>query len=243
MPRLVFTTSAGCPWTAESTAAAADGVHDANSGTPDDEAESWLETTVSGAGRITFQWRVSCEQDDSGERDWDHLVFLVDGVEKARIDGETGWTEAAFDVAGAGTHTLRWKYVKDIAMADGEDCGWLDCVDWRPTVSIGDWEAWVDFHGIASPNGYEALKPMPSGKDGTLWDEFVAGLNPLDPLSRFLSGIHMDADDPVVTWAPNLGGRIYTILGRASLTEGDWTPVTPENKAQMRFFKVKVEMP
>ncbi len=247
MPRLVFTTSAGCPWTAESTAAAADGVHDANSGTPDDEAESWLETTVSGAGRITFQWRVSCEQDDSGERDWDHLVFLVDGVEKARIDGETGWTEAAFDVSGAGTHTLRWKYVKDIAMADGEDCGWLDCVDWRPTAALGDWEAWIDLHGLASPSGYEALKPMPSGKGDTLYDEFVAGLNPLDPLSRFLASIRMEADEPIVTPLPDLGSaRTYRILGKRTLdpTE-DWTDVTdiPDlDTAGYRFFKVTVQM-
>lgn len=244
MPRLVFTTGAGCPWTAEMAATAADGVHDARSGTPDDEAESWLETTVSGAGRITFKWRVSCELDDSGERDWDHLVFLVDGVEKARIDGETGWTEASFDVVGAGTHTLRWEYVKDIAMADGEDCGWLDCVDWRPTATLGDWEAWINLHGLASPSGYEALKPMPSGKGDTLYDEFVAGLNPLDSLSRFMAEIRMEDDAPVVTWTPDLneGGtkeeRVYVVEGQAHLGDG-WGPTN----AASRFFRVKVAMP
>ena len=240
MPQLVFTTGAGCPWTAEATASAADRVHDARSGTPDDNAESWLETTVSGAGRIAFKWRVSCEQDDSGERDWDHLVFLVDGDEKARLDGKTGWAEASFEIAGTGPHVLRWAYVKDIAMSEGEDCGWLDCVEWRPTATVGDWEAWVDFHGLASPSGYEALKPKPSGKGDTLYEEFTAGLNPLDALSRFLADIRMDATGPDVLWHPDLGAaRVYTVEGKPALTNECWTAPN----ADSRFFRVKVALP
>ena len=49
-----------------------------------------------------------------------------------------------------------------------------------------------------------------------------------------------------VTWSPDLSNadvpRTYTILGKAKLTDADWTPVTDANKPQMRFFRVKVEI-
>ena len=198
MPQLAFATGDGSPWVAELSEDAADAVHDARSGAPGDNGESWIQTSVEGPGQIDFRWRASCERDDSGERDWDHLVFEIDGEEKARLDGRTKWERLSFAIAGEGTHTLRWTYVKDATMAAGEDRGWLDCVQWIPEATKGEWEAWVDFHGIGSPNGYEALKPLPSGKGDTLYEEFVAGLNPLDALSSLLADILVPGDEPEI---------------------------------------------
>jgi hypothetical protein len=46
---------------------------------------------------------------------------------------------------------------------------------------------------------------------------------------------------PVLRWDPDLGNeRVYTIWGRPSLLEGEWT--TPTNAAS-RFFRVTVTMP
>ena len=240
MPQLAFETGTDCPWVAELSVDAADATHDARSGTPADNGESWIETTVEGPGQIDFQWRVSCEFDDSGARDWDHLVFLVDNEERARLDGKTKWERASFAVVGTGTHTLRWTYVKDSGMADGEDRGWLDCVQWIPEATKGEWEAWVDFHGIGSPSGYEALKPLPSGKGDTLYEEFVAGLNPLDALSSLLADILVPGDEPEISWHPDLGARrVYTVEGKPFLTNEVWTAPN----ADSRFFRVWVRMP
>ena len=240
MPQLAFETGTDCPWVAELSADAADATHDARSGTPADNGESWIETTVEGPGQIDFQWRVSCELDDSGARDWDHLVFLVDNEERARLDGKTKWERASFAVLGTGTHTLRWTYVKDSGMAAGEDRGWLDCVQWIPEATKGEWEAWVDFHGIGSPSGYEALKPLPSGKGDTLYEEFVAGLNPLDALSSLLADILVPGDEPEISWHPDLGAkRVYTVEGKPFLTNEVWTAPN----ADSRFFRVWVRMP
>ena len=43
--------------------------------------ESWMELTVSGAGTLTFNWRVDCEDDGSDTATWDHLEYSVDGEE------------------------------------------------------------------------------------------------------------------------------------------------------------------
>ena len=240
MPQLAFATGDGSPWVAELSEDAADAVHDARSGAPGDNGESWIETSVEGPGQIDFRWRASCERDDSGECDWDHLVFEIDGEEKARLDGRTKWERLSFAITGEGTHTLRWTYVKDATMAAGEDRGWLDCVQWIPEATKGEWEAWVDFHGIGSPSGYEALKPLPSGKGDTLYEEFVAGLNPLDALSSLLADILVPGDEPEISWHPDLGARrVYTVEGKPFLTNEVWTAPN----ADSRFFRVWVSLP
>ena len=235
-PQLVFATGADCPWTAIATNGAADGAHQATSGTPADSAESWLETSVTGPGRITFQWKSSCEKDDTGECEWDHLAFRVDGDDLVRLDGRTRWAEVSLPIAG-GDHVLRWVYAKDEGMSEGEDCGALDCVQWIPDETKGDWEKWVDCYGLLTESGYEALKQKPSGKGDMLYEEFVAGLNPLDPLSRFRARIDASVEPPSISWNPDLGdARIYTVEGKNLLTNESWS--APNNDS--RFFRVWV---
>lgn len=94
----------------------------------------WMETTVTGAGTLAFWWKVDCDDDPEGFCDWDHLAYFVDGVEQARIDGETDWTLCTVALTGAGEHVIRWEYVKD-AYRDERECadvGWVDAVVWTP---------------------------------------------------------------------------------------------------------------
>ena len=81
----------------------------------------------------------------------------------------------------------------------------------------------------------------------SLWESYVAGLDPEDATSKFMAKIEMGADGTVkITWSPDLSTaevpRTYTTLGKATLLDKDWVPVTDANKSQMHFFKVKVEM-
>lgn len=71
---------------------------------------------------MTFRWKVSSESN------YDCLIFYVDGVEKARISGNTDWTAMSFTVDyGA---RVRWTYSKDGSVSSGSDCGWIDGVTW-----------------------------------------------------------------------------------------------------------------
>ena len=107
---------------------------------------------------------------------------------------------------------------------------------------------WLDPYLTKYGSGdYEAAGHATGANGHALWESYVAGLDPEDPASRFRAFIEMLSDNtPKVTWSPDLRTaekpRLYTILGKAKLSDKDWTSVTDANKSQMRFFKVKVEM-
>ena len=102
--------------------------HDGNdalrSGIIYDGQNSYLQTKVTGAGTLTFWWKVSSE---SGN---DALRFLVDGVQKQVISGEKDWAKVTLSITGSGEHRLKWNYVKNGSVTKGEDFGWLDQITW-----------------------------------------------------------------------------------------------------------------
>lgn len=129
-PDLVFTTGGAAPWLAQS-AVTHDGTDAAASGDIDDWQESWLETTVTGPGTISFWWSVSSEMT------FDLLEFRIDGTLQDSISGLIDWTQKTYSVP-AGAHTLRWRYFKDSKTSLGSDTGWVDQVVWTPGGGGGD---------------------------------------------------------------------------------------------------------
>ena len=101
-----------------------DGVDSARSGTfVDTGSDSGFSTTVTGPGTISFWWKVSSQPNA------DLLYFFDNSSMKAYIGGEVDWEYRSFAV-DAGTHTLTWSYMKDYAVSQGSDCGWVDQVVW-----------------------------------------------------------------------------------------------------------------
>jgi hypothetical protein len=100
----------------------------AQSGGITDQQETWMETTLTGPGHLTFWWKVSSEQD------FDFLQFSVDGALVAAISGETGWHHRSLGLP-AGTRLLRWPYAKDSILNSGQDAGWLDEVSLEPAIA------------------------------------------------------------------------------------------------------------
>ena len=102
-----------------------DGVDAAESGTISHSQETWMETTVSGPGTLTFWWSVSSE---SG---FDYLEFRINGNLNSRISGIVGWTFRTVAIS-SGSQTLRWRYMKDGSANSGQDKGWVDEVVFVP---------------------------------------------------------------------------------------------------------------
>ncbi len=90
-------------------------------------------------GLIKFHRKVSSEVDNNNHN-YDYLAFYIDGVEKARWDGEKDWEQQSFFVS-QGLHTFKWSYIKDYSVNTGADCAWIDNVlfplfgDNQPNIS------------------------------------------------------------------------------------------------------------
>ena len=175
---------------------------------------------------------------------------------------DNGRSPSTREIAGDGWHTVRWEYIKD-EMDDeelvGDNVAKLDNVVWRsedapPTVTETQTTpvpvpyVWLDPYLAKYGDGdYEAAGKAKGRNGASLWESYVAGLDPEDPTSKFTAVIELLPNGAVkITWSPDLSTaevpRTYTTLGKATLLDANWTPVTEENKANMRFFKVKVEI-
>ncbi|MBI5233424.1 MAG: hypothetical protein HY880_03640 [Deltaproteobacteria bacterium] len=93
----------------------------AQSGDIADNQTTYVQTTVTGPGTLTFYWKVSSESS------FDYLRFYIDGTEQTSITGEVSWQQKTYSIS-SGTHTLKWAYTKDSSVSMGSDAGWLDYV-------------------------------------------------------------------------------------------------------------------
>jgi hypothetical protein len=119
-PNLSFSTLGKLGWWPETTTYYYGGSAAQSASIPDSLA-SPLQTTVAGPGNLSFYWKVSSQLDH------DFLDFYIDTVRSARISGNVDWQKKTFLIP-AGSHTLRWVYVKDSSGSAGSDRGWLDWV-------------------------------------------------------------------------------------------------------------------
>lgn len=124
-PEWAFTTGGDAEWIVQ-TQDVYHGASAVQSGPISDGQSTFLQTTVSGPGLLTFRWKVSSE---SG---YDWLRVAVDGVDyDSGISGTNGaWDEKSVLVLGEGTHVIRWVYSKDGSATAGEDCGKVDALAW-----------------------------------------------------------------------------------------------------------------
>jgi hypothetical protein len=123
---LTWTTGGGAAWFAQSGVWYSGGSA-ARSGAIADDQSTWIQTTVTGPGTLSFRWKVS------SEATYDFLTFYVDDVAQAgEISGEVDWALQEWSIP-AGVHMLKWQYAKDYSTATGTDAGWLDQVVFTPT--------------------------------------------------------------------------------------------------------------
>ena len=92
-------------------------------------SNSWTEISVTGPGRLDFDWRVSCNSRGH------YAQVLVGKTQWKRITGTTDWSSETIEI-GEGNHRIRWNYVKGTTSLAGEDRACLDNVVWRPYVTL-----------------------------------------------------------------------------------------------------------
>jgi RHS repeat-associated protein len=61
----------------------------------------------------------------------------IGDVQSDYITGDTGWEAKSYTLTRSGTHTLRWRCIKNSSGTSGSDCGWVDYVQ---TPVPADWQ-------------------------------------------------------------------------------------------------------
>ncbi len=133
---LTWTSGGSMPWFGQTSVYYYDG-DAAQSGAPSSGQSSWIETTVSGPGLLTFYWKVSAGAASE-------LDFYVDDARQAECSS-INWQMRAHSIP-SGLHTLRWDYTPVIQSSG--DAGWLDKVTYSPQPAIV----------VNVPNGGETLR-------------------------------------------------------------------------------------
>ena len=114
---------------------------------------------------------------------------------------------------------------------------WIDekCPDLLASVE-GDYDKAVL---LKSANPIDITLPEPLRSYYSIWESYVADLDPVDSNMTFMADIRFVDGEPVVSPDPFRPRRKYAVLGKDNLTNAEWRVATPES----RFFKVKVSLP
>ena len=239
-PSLIWQTGGGAAWFPEAYTTH-DGLHAAQSGAITNNQSTWIETDVTGPGTLTFWWRVS------SENNYDWLTCTTNGTRFTRISGTNAlsWEQQQISLP-PGQTTLRWTYSKDVSVAHGSDCGWLDDVTWTPLLVTQTTPrpvpfAWLDEMYPGNNGDYEALAFLPGANGLFTWESYVAGLVPTNASSRFqITNLVLNATGiTALDWTPHRPDRTYKVWGMTNLTDGTW--LYPTNSG-VKFFKVSVDL-
>ena len=237
---LEFSNDAAAVWTPDSTTYKTGGASLRN-GVIDAAAEggrtnTTLTATVVGAGSGSFWWKVNCEEMDDEYDEWyDYAVFMIDGVEIAKIAGDSGWRQVEYAVTGAGPHVLAWTFSRDDYDDDGatwQDCAWVDGVVWTPTpvtVTFAAGGATVGTvpEAVTKYEGYELTLPGA----GTLVNSPYVFMGWSDGETTYASGMMYVFGSTNVTLTAVWGEKVWTLgeavdAGMLSFTTGgdaDWS--------------------
>jgi hypothetical protein len=154
------------PWTITDQSSY-DGSFSARSGTISHNGSTSLvlKTVYHAADSLKFYYKVS------SENIYDGLSFILNGTEVLKKSGEIPWTKKVVPVP-AGLNKMEWVYRKDQSVSAGEDCAWIDMIDFAVTGTVNYIQKDLQVAKLVTPFqkdkfGYEtvSVKVLNTGKD------------------------------------------------------------------------------
>jgi len=252
-----WTTDGSYPWS-RVTDCSDDGVDSSRSCEMSGNTTSWAETRVVGPATLTFKLRLRTYGG------WFNV--LTDGTVSYTYGNSTtalygnSWESASVSIP-AGTHTVRLAYTHPSrGYTTGGNGAWVDRLSFaggKPAdeekTETTSTEVPVPFDWLAAhypkaaTSDYETLAAAKGANGYTVWQSYVAGLDPTDEESVFKAVVTVENGVPVVTYEPELTPaqaalRTYTTYGKKTLKDLQWQKVTSGNESAYKFFYVTVEM-
>lgn len=174
-----------------------------------------LTLTLPRQDSLSFWVRVSSEES------YDRLLFSIDGVKRLDISGETGWTRRAYTL-DEGTHTLRWRYMKDESGNSGSDCAWLDDVH----LPLALWDSAYGWFGTMAGLSVEeaaatpavTIAPSPTADAVRVACDIPAEVEIADISGRRLATLHLKAGQPQRVSLAGLPAGVYMAIVRTGAT-------------------------
>lgn len=119
--------SGNAPWIIYTGTNIYEGNYAARSGVISNNQSSVLSMTV----QVLSPDSLSFYKKVSSESSYDFLQFYVDNNKLDEWSGEVNWSRSAYYLT-AGTHNLKWTYVKDYSVSSGLDAGFIDFILFPP---------------------------------------------------------------------------------------------------------------
>jgi hypothetical protein len=234
-PHLSWTTGGQSPWYGQAKIVSSGGTA-VQSGKIADNESTWCQTTLTGPGTLSFDWRVS------SERDYDFLVFSFPGTSRS-ISGDVAWTRMTMEIP-AGEVVVQWAYLKDENVSSGEDAGWIDSIKFIPDIVDGLPGVWWDQY-FGTTEGVSAGADA-DGDSFTNAQEFAFGADPTVGNASLLTAA-ASGGNLVVTWlqrsdvtynvqsTASLATTGFANDGTVSVTDGSATPTPPAGYTRKQF--------
>lgn len=120
---------------------------------------------------LSFAWK------SSSEAGADHARFFTNGVEAARISGDSPWkiVEVRFE-ASDGVNEVSWQYAKDESLVKLSDSAWVDKIKFSAdSDGKSDFDLWMEGFRLSDADADD------DGDGFTNLEEYIAGSDPTDP--------------------------------------------------------------
>ena len=218
LSQATFTTTGDYPWTVvENNHSGSWCAKSTNEGCDNSESDMVLEVNLLTDLTLTFSAKVSSEEgcDQAYFYIDDHII--IDGISD---DGD--WIDYSCPLT-AGTHTLRWSYVKDGSVNSNYDCFYVDDIQILVgSTEVGIYRSDIESYtltGLSAGSTYEVQVQADAGTDGTSqWS------SPIMFTTNFYLILANAADnsDAIRMAATNGGEYKVTLAGRTLWKDGDW---------------------
>lgn len=133
------------PWTISS-GSVPDGILSARSGAISHNSSSVLliRTFFPEPDTLNFHYKVS------SELSYDFFQFSINGRKLLEKSGETSWNQFKIPVE-SGYNKLEWIYKKDNSVSAGQDCAWIDLIDFSESAKVNFIQKDLEVAKVVSP--------------------------------------------------------------------------------------------